>query len=166
MDSLGSFEEELISAICYTPNFVLTKETMNAGLFCWSWLSNIRSFPRGSLLLHLSNAILIGLNAGGIFDSQSIICSLLSTNTYNSIFMDGFDKKQNNDVFFLKAENYTNQLLQRVPSDRLSTILYSEHYYYINREDVLEGLKCWLKFLNNQLKVKYIFLKKIVDCYC
>ena len=160
MESLGSFEEELISAICYTPNFILTKETMGAGLFCWSWLSNIQSFPRGSLLLHLSNALLIGINAGGIFDSQSITCSLLSNNTYNSIFMDGFDNKQNNDVFFQKAENYTNQLLQRVPRDRLSTILYSEHYYYINRENILEGWKLWLKFLNNQLKVINLMLKE------
>ena len=151
--SLSAFEDELFSAICYAPSRCLSKEVMAAGAFCWGWLSNLPEFPKDLLYLNLSYSILLATNAGGIFDSKSIQSALVGSDRENSRVMDQQEFVGCPEVMHQKVNEYTARLLHKIRTDRLSTLSYSEHYYYTSRDDVLEGLNVWLKFIENQLKV-------------
>ncbi len=141
--------------ICYVPSCCLTREITAAGVFCWSWLSNLPLFSRELLYLNLSYSLLAAVNAGGIFDSQSIQSALIKPDRYSAPSMDQQSFRGCPDVLYQKVEEFIAELSQKTKGERLSTLLYSSHYYYSSRNDILEGLNVWLRFLANQLKVLF-----------
>ena len=106
---------------------------------------------------NLSYSLLIAINAGGIFDSHSIQSALIGSDQHTSSVMDQKEFKGCPEVFQEKIDEFTSRLLHKLKTDRLSALLYSEHYYNTSRDDVLEGLNGWLKFIMNQLKASLSF---------
>jgi len=153
LKNLEAFEEELLTAICYAPSYCLTKEIMSAGTFCWNWISTIPEFSAESLYRNLSYSLLLSLNSGGIFETKSVQSNFLFTDRKKmSPMLESSEIKGFPDIFKQQIELFASQVAPKIRSDRLSTLTYDEISCNFSREETLEGLCIWLKFIMNQLK--------------
>ena len=151
--SLNAFEEELLNIICCAPSYCLNSDTIAAGSFCWSWISVFPSFSRSSLYLNLRYSLLIAINTGGIFESNSIQSSLIPDRIYSSSVLE-FQKQ--NDTLEMSSKHvsqFMDEISEKIDGDIFSNITYNELNCYFSRDVILEGLDIWLKFIMNQIKV-------------
>jgi hypothetical protein len=100
-------------------------------------------------------SFLIALNAGGIFESNSIQSSLIPNADYDSLVLEFLKPPPSNQVLGKAVNDFIKQMPKDVIGDAFSALTYEEYNYNLSRNTLLGGLDSWLKYLRNQLKVLF-----------